>query len=158
MHDYTSFVLMLICFFFPAFRNATRFSQDKYASVKAKKNEPLSSIGQKKPRVVVEKGIVEVASFVLIIRKPKAASSIVSLEELTSCPKTHLKDDKGKDKVGACVWEDAATALGRAHNIITTDELKDLSQVPSHELVNCHIHKLVQVLGFFFFFLKLKKA
>nr|POE89201.1 hypothetical protein CFP56_57122 [Quercus suber] len=45
------------------------------------------------------------------------------------------------------VWDDPATALGRAHNVITSDELKSLSSVPSHELVSRHIHKLVQVLG-----------
>nr|POE91892.1 hypothetical protein CFP56_28006 [Quercus suber] len=38
-------------------------------------------------------------------------------------------------------------ALGRAHNVITSDELKSLSSVPSHELISRHIHKLVQVLG-----------
>nr|POE70109.1 hypothetical protein CFP56_23659 [Quercus suber] len=38
-------------------------------------------------------------------------------------------------------------ALGRAHNVITDDELRGISSIPSHELVNRHIHKLVQVLG-----------
>ena len=36
-------------------------------------------------------------------------------------------------------------ALGRAHNVITSDELKGLSEIPSHEWVNRQIHKLVQV-------------
>nr|POE75827.1 hypothetical protein CFP56_05097 [Quercus suber] len=42
---------------------------------------------------------------------------------------------KGKGKVGKSVWEDLATALGRAHNVITDDELRGLSSIPSHELV-----------------------
>ena len=36
-------------------------------------------------------------------------------------------------------------ALGKAHNVITPDDLKELKDIPSHELVNYHIHKLVQV-------------
>lgn len=55
-------------------------------------------------------------------------------------PTTHSKE---KGKVGKNVWEDPTTTLGRVHNFITNDELKGLSSVPSHELVSCHIHKLV---------------
>nr|POF02971.1 hypothetical protein CFP56_72213 [Quercus suber] len=54
---------------------------------------------------------------------------------------------RGESKIGMSVWDDPATALGRAHNVITSDELKILSSIPSHELVSRHIHKLVQVLG-----------
>nr|POE81754.1 hypothetical protein CFP56_19954 [Quercus suber] len=54
---------------------------------------------------------------------------------------------KGKGKIGKRVWDDPATALGRAHNVIMDEQLKGLSSVPSHELVSRHIHKLVQVLG-----------
>ena len=57
-------------------------------------------------------------------------------------PVTHAK---GKSKMGMSVWDDSATALGRAHNVITNDELKVLSSIPFHELVSLHIHKLVQV-------------
>jgi len=56
-------------------------------------------------------------------------------------PITH---SKGKRKVGKSVLE-LATALRRAHNVITDDELKGLTYIPSHELVSCHVHKLVQV-------------
>jgi len=35
--------------------------------------------------------------------------------------------------------------LGRAHNVISDDELKVLSFVPSHELVSRHVHKLLHV-------------
>lgn len=55
-----------------------------------------------------------------------------------------LTRSKGKSKVGMSVWDDPAIALGRAHNVITNDELKVLSSIPSHELVSRHIHKLVQ--------------
>ena len=52
---------------------------------------------------------------------------------------------KGKGKVGKSISEDPSTALEWAHNVITDNELKGLSSIPSHELVSCHIHKLVQV-------------
>ena len=50
---------------------------------------------------------------------------------------------KGKGKVGRSVWDDLATAIGHAYNVITDDELKGWLSIPSHELVSCHIHKLV---------------
>ncbi|KAL0010999.1 hypothetical protein SO802_006107 [Lithocarpus litseifolius] len=50
------------------------------------------------------------------------------------------------EKNGESAWTDLATALGQAHNVISADELKALASVPSHELVSCHIHKLMQVL------------
>ncbi|KAL0015669.1 hypothetical protein SO802_002738 [Lithocarpus litseifolius] len=45
---------------------------------------------------------------------------------------------KGKEKVGSqtsSVWDDAGLALMRAHNVITTENLKMLSSVPSNEVV-----------------------
>ena len=124
---------------------ATKFIQDKYDRVKVKKNEPQSSIDKKRPRVVVEKEAVETTSSTLALQEPRVASPIISIEELTPRPKKFQGGDKGKDKVGISVWEDPAIALGSAHNVVTTADLKKLSQVPSHELVNHHIHKLVQV-------------
>lgn len=41
------------------------------------------------------------------------------------------------------VWDDAGIALERAYFAITAKDLKVLSSVPSHELVNRHIQKLV---------------
>ena len=58
---------------------------------------------------------------------------------------------KGKEKVGTSVWADAGTALARANEVLTPKELKETSGVPSHEMVSCHVHKLVQVISFFFF-------
>ena len=63
------------------------------------------------------------------------------LEMMTFRPLTTRS--KGKAKVGRSVWEDPATTLGQAHNVITDNELKGLSSIPSHKLVSCHIHKLV---------------
>nr|POF26876.1 hypothetical protein CFP56_45610 [Quercus suber] len=67
----------------------------------------------------------------------------MSIKEFPSPPRTW----KGKEKKGESVWIDPATALGRMQNVISEDEFKALSLVPSHELISRHIHKLVQVLG-----------
>lgn len=75
----------------------------------------------------------------------KAASPTASIEEITPCPKGARGSDKVKSKVDSSVWDDAATAMGRAHNVIALEELKDGIDVPSHELVSRHIHKLIQV-------------
>ena len=52
--------------------------------------------------------------------------------------------ERVKSKARKSIWEDPATALGRAHNVITDDKLRGLSSIPSHELVSHHVHKLVQ--------------
>nr|POE83049.1 hypothetical protein CFP56_18538 [Quercus suber] len=71
-------------------------------------------------------------------------SPAVSIEELPSPPWTR----KGKEKKGEGIWVDPATTLAQVHNVISDDELKVLSSVPSHELVSRHVHKLMQqVLG-----------
>ena len=41
------------------------------------------------------------------------------------------------------VWDDAIIALVRAQFVVTTEDLKAISSIPSHGLVNHHIHKLV---------------
>lgn len=43
------------------------------------------------------------------------------------------------------VWDDTGIALARAHFAVTDEDLKALSSIPSHEVVNYHFHKLVQV-------------
>ena len=62
--------------------------------------------------------------------------------------------DKGKEKVGASVWANVGTALARANEVVTTKELKEISGVPSYEVVSHHVHKLVQV-AFFLFLISL---
>ena len=50
--------------------------------------------------------------------------------------------------------------MDRAHGVITADDLKVFSGVPSNTVASRHVHKLVQVRGsslFFFSFLKKKK-
>ena len=121
----------------------TKYNQELYAKLRAKKNEPLSSLGQKCPRVAKE--VVETTASTPITSNPKATSPAAFFEEITPRPKKACVGDKGKIKIDSGVWDDAATAIGRAHNVITAEELKSLSAVPSHELMNRHIHKLIQV-------------
>nr|POE86858.1 hypothetical protein CFP56_24853 [Quercus suber] len=114
-----------------------------YARIKNLKSEPLANLtsGSKKKKLGYEKAEVSL--------RPSAhiapPSPTPSLEVTAISPP--MTRARGKSKIGLDVWDDPATASGQAHNVITTDELKSLSSVPSHELVSHHIHKLVQVLG-----------
>ena len=53
---------------------------------------------------------------------------------------------KGKEKVGASVWLDAEMAMDPANELLTPGEMKEITSVPSHEMVSRHVHKLVQVI------------
>ena len=120
---------------------ATKFNQELYAKMRAKKNEPLSNLAQKRPRAA--KKVMETTTSTLVTFDPKAASPTASVKEITPCPKKAHGGGKGKSKVDANIWDDATTVMGRAHNVVIPKELKDLNSVPSHELVSRHIHKLV---------------
>nr|POE78113.1 hypothetical protein CFP56_37905 [Quercus suber] len=123
---------------------ATRYSKDKYARIKNLKNEPLANLtsGSKKRKLGDEKAEVSFPNPSVHVTPP---SPTLSLEVIAAIPSVTCA--RGKSKIGMSVWDDPATALGHAHNVITSDKLKSLSSVPSHELVSRHIHKLVQVLG-----------
>ena len=49
------------------------------------------------------------------------------------------------------IWSDERLAVDRAHGVITADDLKVFSGVPSNTVASRHVHKLVQVRVFFFF-------
>ena len=120
---------------------ATRYSKDKYAYVKNLKNEPLSLLTPRSKKHKLDEGKNE-TPFPLSLFGTRS-SPMPSLEMMAfTPPSTH---SKGKGKVGKSVWEDPATAHGQAHNVITNNELRGLSSIPSHEQVILHIHKLVQV-------------
>ena len=92
------------------------------------------------------KEVVETTASTSVTSKHKVASHTIFIEEITPYLKRTRGNDKGKSKADFSVWDDVITALGRAHNIIILDELKSLSTIPFHKLVNHYIHKLVQVL------------
>ena len=120
----------------------TKSNQEMYAHIKVKKNKPLSSIGQRRVRVI-QKETTEKGSFSPAPKEVRVALPIASLEEITPHPKKWRTRDKGKEKVGASVWADARMALARAHEAITLEELKEISGVPSYEMVSHHVHKLI---------------
>ena len=77
----------------------TKFNQEMYAKMKAKKNEPLSSLGKNVVQVV-EKG-VSVTLTVSIPEAKRTASPTTSLEELTPRSKRQRTMAKGKEKMGS---------------------------------------------------------
>ena len=120
---------------------ATRYNKDKYARVKNLKNEPLSLITPGSKKRKLDEGKNETPALQSLFCTP--CSPTPSLKMITFNPP--ITRSKGKAKVGKSVWDDPTTTLGRAHNVIIDNKLKDLSSISSHELVNCHIHKLMQV-------------
>nr|POE67183.1 hypothetical protein CFP56_54130 [Quercus suber] len=122
---------------------ATRYSKDKYARIRDLKNEPLAKLtSDSKKRKFGDEKVDAAPSTTVNVALP---SPTPSLEVTTITPL--ITRPKRKNKIRLSVWDDPFTALGRAHNVITNDELKSLSSILSHELVSRHIHKLVQVLG-----------
>ena len=126
---------------------ATRYNKEKYVHIRGLKNESLSNLAvdSKKRKLGEEKSETAILPSILIA----PSSPTPSLKVTAFTPPTTRS--KGKCKVGRSVWDDPATALGCAHNVIIDNELNSLLSIPSQELVNQYIHKLVQVCPFFFF-------
>ena len=128
----------------------SKFNKEMYDKIKGKKNEPLSSIGQKRLRITdkeKEKEVVERGSSTptLDLDEGLVASPGISIEEVARPSKRQKAARKGKGKVDASVWSDAGTAMDRATEFFTPGEMREITSIPSHEMVSCHVHKLVQV-------------
>ena len=132
----------------------SKFIKEMYKKIREKKNESLSSIGQRKLRFTDkekekekkrEKEIVERGSStpVLELEDGQAASPGVSIEEVARPLKKQKVGSKGKEKVGSSVWSDAEAAMDRSYELLTPREMKEISSIPSHEMVSRHVHKLV---------------
>ena len=137
----------------------SKFNKEMYRKIKDKKNEPLSSIGQRRLRITdkereKEKEVVERGSSTPALDQDKglAASPGISVEEVARPFKKQKVARKGKEKVGASVWSDAETAMDHANELLTPGEMREITSVPSHEMVSRHIHKLVQVIHHIFVF------
>ena len=133
----------------------SKFNKEMYKKIREKKNKPLSSIGQRKLRFTDkekekdrEKEIIERGSStpILELEEGQAASPSVSIEEVVRPLKKQKVESKGKEKVGSSVWSDVEAAMDRANELLTPGEMKEISSIPSHEMVSCHVHKLVQVI------------
>ena len=133
----------------------SKFNQEMFKKIGEKKNELLSSIGQRKLRFTdkekekeKEREIVKRGSStpVLELEDGQEASPGVSVEEVARPLKKQKVGSKEKEKVGSSVWSDAEAAVDCAHELFTPVEMKEISSTPSHEMVSHHVHKLVQVL------------
>ena len=128
----------------------TKFNKEMYAKIKTKKNEPLFAIGQRKLRITNKEKENETVERVSTTPAPdldegQVASPGISIEEVVRPSKKRKTGDKGKEKVGSSVWEDAGVAMDHASELLTPEEMKEISSVPSHEMVIRHVHKLVHV-------------
>ena len=137
----------------------TKFNQGMYTKMRAKKNEPFSSL-EKRTVHVVEKG-VSIIPPTPVTEPSRIVSPTTSMEEITPLRKKQLMDNMGKDKADSrsfSIFYDAGLAVARAQDAFTTRELRVFSGMPSNEVVGRHIHKLIQVVYlcnftlFFFFF------
>ena len=118
----------------------TKFNQEMYAKMRARKNEPLSSLGKKVVRVV-EKGTL-ITPVTSIPEATRTASPATSVEEITPQPKRQKTMDNDKENVGSLsssVWDDT----GLAQDVFTVRDLKVFSSISSNEIVSRHIHKLI---------------
>ena len=136
-----------------------KFNQGMYAKMRAKKNEPLSTLRVRTVRIV-KKG-VSITPATPGIEKTRIASLATSIEKIAPLRKKQRVANKGKNKAdsrSSSVWDDAGLVLVRAQEAFTAEELKAFSGISSNEVVGRHLHKLVQVrylckfiLSFFFF-------
>ena len=104
--SHSSFLRLTPLFFFVEM--TIKFNQEFYAWIKAKKNEPLSSIGQHKLRLTdkeKEKETTKKGLSAPALDEDQVASLTLFVDEIS--PRHKKRKKKGKEKVGANVWADA---------------------------------------------------
>ena len=137
-------------FFFLFIEIMTKFNKDLYAKMKAKKNEPLSNIGQRRLKITdkereKEKESVKRGLSTLTLDEGQVTSPTISIEEVDPPTKKRKTGEKAKEKMCSNAWTDAGAAMARANELLTPEEMREISSVPSHEIVSQHVHKLMQV-------------
>ena len=83
-----------------------KFNQELYARMKAKKNEPLSRIGQRRLRVVEkdkEQELMEKGSSTPTLDEGRLASLGISIKEVVLPTKKWKTGGKEKEKIGSSV-------------------------------------------------------
>ena len=65
------------------------------------------------------------------------------MEELAPLSKKRKTGGKGKEKVDSSIWVDAGVAMAWANKLLTPEKMREISSIPSHEIVNQYVHKLV---------------
>ena len=139
----------------------TKLNKDMYTMMRAKKDEPQSNIGKKAVRITGRGSPTVPATSVTPIafgaETTRTASPSTSIEELsTPASKRPRLSSKEKEKVDSrtsAIWSDEKLAVDRAHGVITADDLKVFSGVPSNTVASCHVHRLIQVRSSCFFFI-----
>ena len=129
----------------------SKFNKDMYAKVKGKKNKPLSSVGQRRLKIVdneqeKEKETAKRGSSTPTLDEGRVTSPALSIEEVVPPAKRQKAGDKGKEKIGSNVWADTGAAMARASELLTPEEMREISNMPFHKIVSQHVHKLVQVI------------
>ena len=125
----------------------TKFNQSMYARMRAKKNEPLSSLGAKTVRVT-EKGspVTTATPSIPSTKAVRMASPETSVEEINPRSKRQRTGDKQNEKVdsrSSSVWDDTGVALSRAQDTFIAKDIKVFLGVSANEVVGRHLHKLV---------------
>ena len=142
----------------------TKLNKDMYAKMRVKKDEPLSNIGKKAVRITGRGFPAVLATSVTPVvfgaETTRTASPSTSIEELpTLASKRPCLSSKDKEKVDShtsTILSDERLVVDRAHGVITADDLKVFSGVPSNTVASRHVHRLVQVkISCFFFFFTL---
>ena len=131
----------------------TKFNNDMYAKMRAKKDEPLSNIGKKTMRItrrgspaVPATSITLVASGAETTRMASPSTSIEELPTLVSKrPRLSSKEKEKVDPRTFTIWSDERLAVDRAYGVITVEDLKVFSRVPFNTVASRHVHRLVQV-------------
>ena len=131
----------------------TKFNKDIYAKMRAKKGEPLSNIGKKTVRITgrVSSSVpaTSVTPVVFGAETTRTASLSTSVEELptpiSKRPRLSEREKEKADPRSSTIWGDERLALDRAHKVVTAEDLKVFSRVPSNIVASHHVHKLVQV-------------
>ena len=106
------------------------------------------------PPAVPVTSITPVVSGAETTRTVSPSTFIEELPTLASKrPRLSSKDKEKVDSRTSTIWSDERLAVDRAHEVITADDLKVFSGVPSNTVASRHVHRLVQVRGFVFYFL-----
>ena len=133
----------------------TKFNKDMYAKMRAKKDEPLSSIGKKGVRVT-GKGLLvtlvtSATSLVSAVETVKTVSPATSVEEIPTPSlkrlRTSGKEREKADSHSSTMWSDRGLAMDKVHGVVIADDLKALTGMPFNVVANQQVHKLIQVIG-----------
>ena len=120
----------------------TKFIKDTYAKMRAK---AVRITGRGSPAVLA----ASITPVAFGAETTRTASPSTTIEELlTPASKRPRLSSKEKEKVDSrtsTIWSDKRLVVDRAHGVITAEDLKVFTRVPSNTVASRHVHRLVQV-------------